>query len=400
MKYNFDDNNIVVGHIKELLHSFNLPMIPVYTDDTVLYKDRSYIKENKIVKWDGSEFIHLADYIYDWPMINLTKKLNMISAMYDSYTHEYLGDYLRFIRDYHHVDLMNMYNCFGKKMPSRIYYSLKFDDSFTLNIDTDNSNYNYYIVPIKFNKVYTIAIDSSIKWEMVSVLYSNIFIDNVPESLVKESYKVVSGSKFTNPFLYSTHFKCASECWQKEKSLVLLLKIPSEVKSSIVILEGNFTSSTNVIDGSQINTPVFDDEAKDTLINYNSKNSLLLANLGTSYPFSDRLVEYLLGNAITPNDQFMSNIGRVQGIVYEGSINGYYGIWDDMLTNSINEMANKLDPTKGGAVRIGNKIIKYDAGEDIDPPTEVVRLSRKFTDAYNDITGFVDKDVESLLRLH
>ena len=36
MKYNFEDNNIVVGHIKELLHSFNLPMIPVYTDNTVL----------------------------------------------------------------------------------------------------------------------------------------------------------------------------------------------------------------------------------------------------------------------------------------------------------------------------------------------------------------------------
>lgn len=50
MKYNFEDNNIVVGHIKELLHSFNLPMIPVYTDDTVLYKDRVYIKDDKVVK--------------------------------------------------------------------------------------------------------------------------------------------------------------------------------------------------------------------------------------------------------------------------------------------------------------------------------------------------------------
>lgn len=400
MKYNFDDNNLVVGHIKELLHSFNLPMIPVYTNDTVLYKDRSYIKENKIMKWDGSKFIHLADYVYDWPMINLTKKLNMISATYDNYTHEYLGDYLRFIRDYHHIDLMSMYNCFGKRMPSRIYYSLKFDDSFTLSIDTDNLNYNYYIVPIKFNKVYTIAVDSTIKWEMVSILYSNIFIDNVPESLIKESYKVVSGSKFTNPFLYSTDFDCAKDCWQKEKSLVLLLKIPSEIKSSIAILEGNYTSSTNVVDGSQISSLTYDDSALNTLIDYSSKNSLLAANLEISYPFSDRLVEYLLENAITSNDQFRSNIGRVQEIAYEGSVNGYYGIWDDMLTNTIHKMTNKLDPTKGGKVRTGNKIIKYDAGETIDPPAEVVQLSKKFSDAYTDITGFVDKDVETLLRLN
>ena len=107
MKYNFEDNNIVIGHIKELLHSFNLPMIPVYTDNTVLYEGRTYIKDNKIVKWTGSEFKFLDEYIYNYPTINLTKRLEMNSAIYDNYTHEYLGDYLRFIRDYHNVDLNN-----------------------------------------------------------------------------------------------------------------------------------------------------------------------------------------------------------------------------------------------------------------------------------------------------
>ena len=360
MKYKFNESTLVVGHIKELLHSFNLPTIQVYTDDTVLYKDRSYIKDNKIVKWTGEEFEFLADYIYNYPLVNLTKTLEMNSSIYDSYTHEYLGDYLRFLRDYHKLNLMGMYNCFGGKRPSRIYYSQKIDDSFVLEINTDDVNYNYYIVPIKFNKTYTIAIDSEIKWELVSLIYSNIFVSNVPESLIKESYKTVNGSKFTNPFTYSTYFSSAEQCWSKEKNLVLLFKLPKEIKSSIVVLEGDFTSCTNVVDGTLVNKIITDDSAKNESIQLNLKNSLLEANLNESYPFADRLVEYILENAITLKDVFQKNIGRVQESVYKDSIKGYYGIWDDQLTNNIYDLMLKPDITKGESKKYGNTILMYD----------------------------------------
>lgn len=397
MKYNFEDNNIVVGHIKELLHSFNLPMIPVYTKDTVLYKNRAYIKDNKIVKWTGSEFKVLADYIYNTQIVNVTKRLEMTSAIYDNYTHEYLGDYLRFVRDYHHVDLMSLYNCFGKKRPSRIYYTQKLSNTFTLNIDTDNSNYNYYIVPVKFNKNYTIAMDSDIKWEIVTLLYSNIFVENVPESLIKESYRTISGSKFSKPFLYSTYFSCADTCWDKEKNLVLLLKIPSFVNSSIVILEGDYTSYSDIIDGTQITDIKYDDEAKNEKIEYVNKCSLIEANLENSYPFSDRLVEYLLENAITPADKFQKNITRTQDAVYNGVVKGYYGIWDNQLKNSIHNLLLKPDITKGPNPKYGNVIQKFDTyrmniWEDVQNP-------KRFIDIYNDALDYVDKDVETLLRL-
>ena len=396
MKYNFEDNNIVVGHIKELLHSFNLPMIPVYTDNTVLYENRAYIKDNEIVKWTGSEFKFLADYIYNTQLVNVTKRLNMNSAIYDNYTHEYLGDYLRFIRDYHHVDLMSMYNCFGKKRPSRIYYTQKLSDSFTFEIDTDNTNFNYYVVPIRFNQNYTIAVDSDIKWELVTLLYSNIFVEGIPSSLVKESYRVISGSKFSKPFLYSTNFSCAKDCWQKEKNLVMLLKIPSEVKSSIVILEGNYTSWTNVIDGTQISNFIYDDSAKNDLVIYDSKCSLLNANLENSYPFADRLVEYLLENAITPMDKFQKNIGRIQDVVYDGDIKGYYGIWDNQLQNKIHSLLLRPDITKGNNLKYGNTIIKTDLSESI---VEEDRPVKRFIDIYQDVLDYVDKDVETLVRL-
>lgn len=397
MKYNFEDNNIVIGHIKELLHSFNLPMIPVYTDDTVLYEGRSYIKDNKVVKWTGSEFKFLDEYIYNYPTINLTKRLEMNSAIYDNYTHEYLGDYLRFIRDYNHVDLMSMYNCFGKKRPSRIYYTQELDNSFTLKIDTDNTNYNYYVVPIKFNKTYTIAVDSDIKWEMVSLLYSNIFVDNVPSNLIKESYRTISGSKFNKPFIYKTNFSCAKDCWRKEKNLVLLLKIPSIIRSSIVILEGDYSSCADIIDGTLVTNVVYDDSAKNKNIEYINKCSLINVNLENSHPFADRLVEYLLENAITPMDKFQQNVARVQKSVYNGSIKGYYGIWDNQLENSIHNLLVKSDITKGPNDKYGNIIQKFDNYR--MNVWESVRDPKRFIDIYNDVLDYVDKDVESLLRL-
>ena len=45
MKYKFGTIFLGLGFMKELLHEFNLPNIPVATDDTKLYDNRLYIKD-------------------------------------------------------------------------------------------------------------------------------------------------------------------------------------------------------------------------------------------------------------------------------------------------------------------------------------------------------------------
>lgn len=421
MPYNFEDSSIVVGQIKELLHNFNLPLVPVWSDDVMFNIDgdpsritpnlgRTYIKDGKIQKYTLNGWKILDDYLYNREVANFTRNLIINSSIYDSYTHEYLGDYLRFIRDYHHINLMSLYNCFGYRRPSRIYKKFALTDGvneLTVSIDTDNTGFNYYIIPVKFNQTYTIGLDAATSYDICCILYSNNFVTEMPETLLKESYRTISGSKLTSPFIYNTNFSCANTCWDKEKDLMLLLRLPNEINSTITILEGNYKDYCSIIDGSLVtkfNTG-WDKSYKDKNVddkygeNYPSKLSLLRVNNGKSYPFADRLVEFLLGHMITPIDDIDTNIERVQTQVYPLGIKGNLGIWDDRLRNNIYKEILKKDVTKGSNDKYGNLILKED-GEDSqgEPVYKETREIKRFIDVYNDLTGFVDKDTEIMLE--
>lgn len=129
---------------------------------------------------------------------------------------------------------------------------------------------------------------------------------------------------------------------QYEKDLRLILRIPKSLTTSVVVLEGDFTntasktlvqsfgalpaytthiegkSSSVQIDpdsGEVISNPQGDTPAVQKEVEYigeYSPLSLLQLNDGVIYAFSDRLVEYLLGNVITQMDTTLGDITRVQ----------------------------------------------------------------------------------------
>lgn len=60
---------------------------------------------------------------------------------------------------------------------------------------------------------------------------------------------------------------------------------------------------------------------------YPTKLSLLELNDTNSYPFADRLVEYLLGQAVSELDDNASNVLRTQLAIYgNDTFQGYAGI--------------------------------------------------------------------------
>ena len=145
----------------------------------------------------------------------------------------------------------------------------------------------------------------------------------------------------------------------------MLIQLPFNINSSIVILEGDYTNSKlkNVIDISSV-SDMSGYELCDLL-----RNDLSLLQLSDqqSYPYSDRLIEYLLFNVITDRDEFHHDIEDIQdkySQYYKSS--KLYGIWDNILRYKIYMDFNK-----------NKKISNIDTN------------------------GFVDKDTESfILRKH
>jgi hypothetical protein len=148
----FNTSDLFTGYLKQLLHDFNLPKIKVYSKKYLDYfKNNSeespeilssikynknidgnenlnvryfpYIRQGRIQEYINNKWYTLGDYIssapkyytYNQKILNYTKNLQITSNTYDSYTHEYLGDYLRFHRDYANLNLMPLYNCFSDR---------------------------------------------------------------------------------------------------------------------------------------------------------------------------------------------------------------------------------------------------------------------------------------------
>ena len=304
--HKFNDNGILTGYIKQVLKDFNLPKLKVYTQKyqdyfnkygteseeilssitSILNKDQypttikysPYIKDGKIQeyingKWETVGFrshnkiTHEHFYTYGNKILNYTKNLQIKNNLYDSYTHEYLGDYLRFHRDFANIDLMSLYNCFSNRVCEKL--DLKFDiiklnssignsteTRHSVSFNSADSLYKIYMVPIKLFQEYTIAVDSELPIEICCGMYgeyqdSREKFKNIP----RYTYHNCGITKFANPIVYNkltwenikewvSGNKEATndliEILQNEADLKLFIKIPMVNKSSIVILEGDY----------------------------------------------------------------------------------------------------------------------------------------------------------------
>lgn len=474
----FGNNHIFTGFLKQFLATFNLPTCKVYTKEFANYAAThgeedprivesfdclgskrlpiriGYLREQEIYNFfydhKNEKLINKkqANLIYagDCNIPGLTRKLKSPGIYYDTKTHEYLGDFLRFVRDYYNINLMPLYNCFSNRICRNIYFirsvkKQKLDETGEIKtyeqeiakFDSNDSNYIIYALPVKLFEKYTIAIDCSNTIELFCGLYNNTLdTSNKAEDLFDKTYLRVSNTSFKQPFLYD---KLQIDNWSRgreyelsengttiledqtkisrcdilnrEQDLKLFIRIPVNCKSAITVLEGDYrayndlkytpgilpdnlkTSLRREIWNYQANHTVINFERKQDLIKGNypliNKLQLLAINTGKSYPFSDRLIEYLTGSATTPRDGIYDNIQRAQKVMKQ---NGHYfkidGIWEEQMQKivynyMINEGPFKID-TKGNLV---------DTKEGRHPKLGYTSKSYMY-----DILGYIDRDVE------
>ena len=369
--YHFNENNLITGYIKELLHNFNLPTCEVFVpNQTVIYPETNYIYNDFLVKTRSNVSVGIYDdiiinkntetdmadyvcsYVFGSKIPNITKNLKLNSILYDTYTHEYLGNYLRFIRDTKGLDLMMFYNCFSDKLVTNLIYN---------DFNADNMKYKIYAVPIKFDKKYLIGIDSDSQVEFACGLFDgnvqvtsiNTGNDSTDNSLYKISHKTFNAISLNNPIEYSVNSVDMENnilIKKYESCLTLFIKIPTQNKSTISIVEvsGIAEQFKQHIDGgiTELALPIGSNFSE-----YPTKLSLFKINDNISYPFADRLLEFLFGQTIDLTEQIGENIERVQDQLisvkqyYANGVRlrrvGAYGVWSNDIRDTIYRAVTK-----------------------------------------------------------
>lgn len=391
----FNNNHIFTGYLKQFLHEFNLPTCKIYSMDQYRYHKKNNVEKNLLrsvklpknntpehiksgnVKYipyikDNNLQIYLAgsnntfywshvgvDYFYNKPILGYTKNLIIKDSIYDSYTHEYLGDFLRFQRDYNDLNLMSLYNCFSGRISGNCYAKItgKNEGSPTISIfDGMDKKYKIFILPVKLFNSYTIAIDCNEPIELCCTLYGKYQdTTELAKSVANSTYTILPDAKFNHPFIYDKLTKdqnLADSLALRENDLKLLIKVPFNNSSSLVVLEGNYLNYNDMLLKHE-NTDeenIWKIKRNHTITNYEediyhpavnkrlfdpiSSLQLLNMNTGESYPFADRLIEYMVGNVITDFDPLEDDIQRTQTVMsYNGIKFNNIDIWENKVKN-------------------------------------------------------------------
>lgn len=418
----FDKNYVFAGYLKQLLASFNLPTsYRIYTKEDKRYEvlfseyhklnlSLSSTEINKKIKQETGQINHIIPsdpannkyinyikddeicyfykgiwhtsgktYVYNKKDLNYTETFRVKNgSIYDSAVHEYLGNFLRFHRDYYDINLRPLYNCFSNRLANNI----------TMRVNGERFNsadkfFKIYMIPVKLFSEYTIAIDCDSPVSRFCGLYG-VYLDSseLNASLQNSTYIKYNSLSFSQPVIYQKLAEVSKDLGYlsaHEKDLKLFIKLPATAKTSITVLEGDYSGYNNTVltkfsfNGSSIwkaasnkyITNYEPDRTDFAIFNPITTLKLLEINTGMSYPFADRLIEYLLNNVITPEDDLSDNIKRVQAV---RKLNGIQfdcpGLWQDKIRH-----------------------YAYDYMQDY--------RYHNTDDSDHDILGYIDKDVET-----
>lgn len=435
----FYDDTIVTRFIKYLLATTYVPLVRVWKPKDFAIKGFHYLYDGRIVKALNTgnlesikDFDVMKLYIPDKSYFGINSTYVSNSNSYDSVTHRWLGNYLRFLRDYYNLNLMPFYNCFcGEFLNNIDIGNVTIENSTYKGIisGVQNTNYKIAIIPVKFGTIYNLAVECDSPIEYMYGFYgpkgliedpTNILIKGIGMSY----YTKLPSISFTAPVKvpaieWTLMSDYTTQIAQYEKYLRLFVKIPANVNTSVTVIEGDIsryntlcgisnecaikrftpktgmstnmlnTCNTRTTDG--ISVPavtMYFDKISDTdnRVNYtNRPESECLSPLGLlqwsdgyTYAFSNRLIEYLLLNVIDSQESINKNIERVQ----------------DRITSY--QMSNRnLFPKYRGAFSPGvwdEGIQKY-----IYSLRKSIEKSPKGNPSV-DYNGYVDRDTETILN--
>lgn len=320
----FYEDTLFGRFVKSLLSQTRIPIFNSVSENDPVFEGCYYFHGSNIIRCTSSGVLgHSAKYntlkLFDDADPACSETFVSKTNYYDSDTHYYLGKYLRYLRSKTGINLLPFYNCYNGTTFNDIelYYSDNNDVTVTRTIKQKSKVLG---VPIQFGKKYKIYLDCD-SMVMMNVCCHNqlgkIDLDGLDNS------KVYASSSFSKPIEYIFEPKNINHV-DFEKYLYLVIQLPISNNSSLVVIED--TDST-------------------------VSSSLCSINYRESFAFSDRLVEYLLNNVISANDNINKNIEKIQraltrylpyeqyGVLFDAGVSKY-GHWDKYLTDRILELVS------------------------------------------------------------
>lgn len=450
----FHENTQMSRVVKNILATEPIPLLQTVQPGTPLLKGCKYLYDGRVI--NCTESGPLTDNFIALTTTNLSTSTHKSSvSWYDDATHKYLGNYLRYLRDTKSVNLMPYYNCYNAVELTDVYLNTadisalrcsddmildesgntvpkvtprdspplycgvyqKYDASQTYGFGNSTS-YKVVAVPIKFDTTYTVAVESRSVVSLRGIIYdfdigmikeydSPLYGSTVKyySDYLNHSCMTLPFTKFSEPFTYRVDLASSSlslsstklaELYSRQNNLYMVLQLPANVDSSIVVLEGTYTQRYKEITENNCYMPHLvastDEEQyedvgyvarehtrmqeleitysdkfvpEDLTVNPSSNSmypnnhvdvkypnnlSLLYYNTGVSYAFSDRLIEYLLLNVVTGLETLSTNISRVQDSLktlypsYEDRLIRKVvtrGMWDDSIVHYIKSLISE-----------------------------------------------------------
>ena len=360
----FNKSGLESNFIKYLLEKTPLPNIRTISNYTYIVKDCYYIYKSYIIKCIASGYFLFSDYSKDYwvsdefgntvasakhEVVNnfLFQKLDKkdsntfysAASSYDTYTHEHLGEYLRCYRDIYDVNLMPFYNCVSNRYVDDFYID-RTNEKYL--IEKSNNSYRILLVPIKYNTTYTLAIDCSVGCTICPVLYNELGLikkRNTDSEFVSYDINFTANNvsyRFDNPVTFSVHNEDYN-LQQLEKYLYLAIQVPAVNKSSVVVLEGDYTLNGGYVSATKrLSVQTYLNYSRSTQLDNETLNELLLSNLSllsqntqSNVPMSDGLMQYLLLNVITSREELSGNIEYIEKL--SAFTPKYRAVWDNIL---------------------------------------------------------------------
>lgn len=416
MVQKFYDDTLTSKFIKHLLATENVPLCNVINNGDTIFMHNLYVYQTFLIYCVKSgvfivprdsmlspgpsvysnvlvdpvsggiaaEYKVIRHYCYNEYIPKVTSTYNSNISYYDTQTHFHLGRYLRYRSALTGVNLMPFYNCYCGQTTDDLHLVkelVTIDGQIHTRVyiqPEHSSSYKVFCVPIRFNKTYTVAIDCSsevfIGYRIHNSNIGDIYYQGKDLSTYLESQNF---SKYTTDFKNPFLVKCklipsdlpndiSGTLYLMENSLQMLIQVPSDNTSSVVVLEGNYTpkpaTTHNLLDPSLISN-IIGTASSDNLqeringigtmetnVNYSINPFLLSVNARTSYAFTGRLIEHLLLNSINSSEELSENIIKVQELLRrKDPIYDYHtssrdlpsGVWSEyMETAMTRQLAN------------------------------------------------------------